>query len=293
MPRISDKRIGEYLQTAFKIIIEQGGSYPIRQIQKQMEQILVFDDYEKQVFEKSGYIRWQAIMHLFSINAKKAGWLRKQKGTWYVTDEGRQALELEPEKFIEIANIKYREWAESRDIITEKDETESPQNSIIVSYEQAQAEAREELKNYINAIDPYEFQELVAALFRGMGYYTPFVAPRGPDGGIDIVAYKDPIGAESPRIKIQVKHRQNTKVSRQEIASFKGDMQGEGCVGVIVSTGGFTEDSIAEIRRADKHIEKVDLERFIDLWEEYYNKLSDEDKQLLPLRKISFLAPEE
>jgi len=40
-------------------------------------------------------------------------------------------------------------------------------------------------------------------------------------------------------------------------------------------------------------MEKIDLDDFIDLWEGHYNKLSDEDKALLPLRKISFLAPEE
>ena len=70
-------------------------------------------------------------------------------------------------------------------------------------------------------------------------------------------------------------------------------LQGEGYVGIIVSTGGFSPDALSEIRRASKHIEAIDLERFIDMWEEHYNKLSDEDKDLLPLRNISFLAPEE
>ena len=27
------------------------------------------------------------------------------------------------------------------------------------------------------------------------GYYTPFVAPKGKDGGIDLIAYQDPLGA--------------------------------------------------------------------------------------------------
>ena len=126
-----------------------------------------------------------------------------------------------------------------------------------------------------------------------MGYFTPFVALPGPDKGIDIVAYKDPIGAELPRIKVQVKHRSDTKVSRQEVAAFIGDLQGEGYVGVIVSTGGFSPEALNEIRKSSRHIEKVDFERFIDLWEEHYNKLSDEDKILLPLRKISFLSPKE
>ena len=25
-------------------------------------------------------------------------------------------------------------------------------------------------------------------------YYTPFIAPKGKDGGVDIIAYRDPLG---------------------------------------------------------------------------------------------------
>lgn len=293
MRKISYKRIGEYLQTALKIAVEHGGSYPIRQILEEMERCLNFDEYEKAIYEKSGYIRWQSILHFYSIDVTKAGWLRKHKGIWYATEEGKKALELEPEKFIEIATTKYREWAESRELVKEKEEPEIIQSSITTSYEQAQSVSREEIKSFIKNLNPYDFQDIVAALFRGMGYYTPFVAPPGPDGGIDIIAYKDPIGAELPRIRIQVKHRPETKVNRSEVAALIGDLQGEGYVGVIVSTGGFSPDALNEIRKASKHIEEIDLERFIDLWEEYYDKLSDEDKVLLSLRKISFLAPED
>ena len=35
-----------------------------------------------------------------------------------------------------------------------------------------------------------------------MGNYIQSVAPRGKDGGIDIVAYVDPLGAQTPRIKL-------------------------------------------------------------------------------------------
>lgn len=292
MRKISIKRIGEYMQTALKIILENGDSYPIRQIKEEMEKRLTFDEYEKEVFQKSGYIRWQSMMHFYSISLVKAGWLRKYKGAWYITEEGKKKLELDPEKFIEEAEKKYWEWANSRQLIRneEHDEVQEP---IATSYEQAQAAAREEIKDFIKKLNPYDFQDLVAALFRGMGYYTPFVAPKGPDGGIDIVAYKDPIGAELPRIRIQVKHRIDTKVGRAEVASLNSDLQKEGYIGIIVSSGGFSNDALNEIRKTNKHIEKIDIEDFIDLWEKHYKKLSDEDRNLLPLREISFLAPEE
>lgn len=292
MRKLSKKRIGEYMQTVLKIILENGDSSPVRQIKEEMEKRLTFDEYEKEVYQKSGYIRWQSMMHFYSISLVKAGWLRKYKGAWYITKEGKKKLELDPEKFIEEAEQKYWKWANSRQLIKEEEHDET-QETVVTSYEQAQSTAREEIKDFVRKINPYNFQDLVAALFRGMGYYTPFIAPKGPDGGIDIVAYKDPIGAELPRIRIQVKHRIDTKVGRSEVASLNSDLQKEGYIGIIVSSGGFSKEALNEIRKTNKHIEKIDIEDFLDLWEKHYEKLSDEDKNLLPLRKISFLAPEE
>ncbi len=37
-------------------------------------------------------------------------------------------------------------------------------------------------------MNPYEFQDLVAALLKAMGYHVNYVSPPGPDRGLDIVA---------------------------------------------------------------------------------------------------------
>ena len=64
----------------------------------------------------------------------------------------------------------------------------------------------------------------------------------------------------------------------------------EGDVGIFVSTGGFTPDAKTTARSSHIHVELIDLPRFIGLWQEFYNKLTDEDKSLLPLTPIYFLA---
>ncbi len=71
---------------------------------------------------------------------------------------------------------------------------------------QIEEQAIDGIIQFINKKNPYEFQDLVAALLRAMGYYTPFISPKGKDGGIDIIAYQDPLGTKTPRIKVQVKH---------------------------------------------------------------------------------------
>jgi len=66
-----------------------------------------------------------------------------------------------------------------------------------------------------------------------------------------------------------------------------------GDIGLIVSSGGFTSEAEREIRSSGKHIETMDLERVITLWQEHYDKLSQAGRALLPLVKVFFLAPAE
>jgi restriction system protein len=60
-----------------------------------------------------------------------------------------------------------------------------------------------EISRYLAEMPPYDFQELVAVLLRAMGYHVSYVSPRGPDQGLDIIAFTDPLGATGPRIKVQ------------------------------------------------------------------------------------------
>ena len=69
---------------------------------------------------------------------------------------------------------------------------------------------------------PYEFQDMVAALLHAMGYFTPFVAPKGKDGGVDVLAFHDPLGATIPRVKVQVKHTPSSSVSVEVVRRLSG-----------------------------------------------------------------------
>ena len=72
-----------------------------------------------------------------------------------------------------------------------------------------------------------------------------------------------------------------------------GLLQKEGDVGIFVSTGGFSSDARTAARSSHIHVELIDLNRFIGLWQEFYDKLTDEDKSLLPLRPIYLLGAAE
>lgn len=278
---------------AFQILKEKGGQAPGREVIAEVEKRVDLNDWAKATYEKSGYIRWQSILHFFSIDCIKAGYLVKKKGVWYLTPEGDNALKLGQVGLLKAATDAYWKWKDENrptEAVEDQDVSDEGQQGQEATIHEIEQLAIEGLKKQINFKNPYEFQELVAALLRGMGYYTPFVAPQGKDGGIDVIAYRDPLGTISPRIKVQIKHRESS-ATVQEVRQLMGLLQKDGDVGMFVSSGGYTPDAKSTARGSHVHVELIDFDRFISLWQEFYPKLTDEDKSLLPLMPIYFYAP--
>lgn len=285
----------EVIFTAFQVLKENDGELAGNKVLEEVGKRANLDDWAKATYEKSGYIRWQSILHFFTIDCIKAGFLIKKKGIWYLTKDGEDAMELGRKKLFDKAIEKYKEWAEKNqkkeispsepnDELLEKSEKSS--ESLL---EEAERNSYQSISDAVFNMDAYEFQDLCAALLRGMGYYVTFVASKGKDGGIDIIAQKDPLGVQKPRVKIQVKHRENTKVTPQELRELKGLLSKEEDIGVFIAIAGFTNDAKKEFRNSNPHIELIDLENFIELWKEFYSKMQEEDKNLLPIIPVYFL----
>ena len=126
---------------------------------------------------------------------------------------------------------------------------------------------------------------------RGSGVLS-WVSPPGPDRGIDIVAYTDPLGATGPRIKAQVKRRAD-KSNVDGIRAFLAVL-GPHDVGIFISTAGFTSDAERAVRsQENRRITLIDMEKLFDLWVEHYASIADSDKSLMPIVPVYFLASRE
>lgn len=299
MADVTRRRTGEMLRKLFEMLMGQPDGMQAKDALAALASSMQLTPYEAGNYSAGGR-RFERIVRFATVDTVKAGWLLKSKGRWFVTDAGRKAFAqyLDPESFYKEACRLYHQWRTSNpptDAGTDAVDTEGAGDvagrEVTQTFEEAEERAWVEVEQYLKQMPPYEFQDMVGALLVAMGYHVSWTAPPGKDGGIDILAFSDPLGTRPPRIKVQVKRHQQT-VSVDGLRSFLAVL-GDEDVGIFVNTGGFTKDAQDEARTQPKRkITLVDLERLYDLWVEYYGKLDEKGRRFLPLRPIYFLAPE-
>ena len=283
------------LYAVMKEMSRRGGSMPAKELYPFVNENVQLTEWEKEPAGKMKYIRWTNSFQFYSIDYQKAGFIVKKNGNWYLTPEGEAILKKSPEEVMTIANDAYHEWRR----LNPKDENpegeptdETAENDNSRNLDLLESDAREGIRKYIVSKSPYEFQDMVAALLRAMKYYTPFVAPKGKDGGIDIIAYLDPLGAQTPRIKVQVKHKPDTAIPASDVRALLGILKA-GDIALFVTSGTYSADAKQAASGGNNFIRLIDGDEFIQMWQEYYDKMSDDDKNMLPLKRISFLGNNE
>lgn len=291
---ITKQRTGELIRGVFAILLPHQEGLPAKEVLERLTTSV-----PPTVFEESTYPgrpnvrRYEKIVRFSTIGPVKAGWMMKNRGLWALTQEGRKAYErfTAPAEFIKESDRLYRQWANQQP--DAEDDAEVPAASganAATTLEEAEEAAWAEIEAHLAGMNPYDFQSLVAGLLVGMGYHVAWVAPPGPDRGVDIIAHSDPLGITGPRIKVQVK-RSDDRMSVKEIRSFMA-LLADGDVGLFVSKGGFTKDAEEEARYQEKRrLMLVDLRRFFELWIEHYASIPELQRRLLPLRPVHFLVP--
>lgn len=162
-----------------------------------------------------------------------------------------------------------------------------PDDEIADPYADVPTAAIERIKDLLSAISPREMEELVAGILRAMGYKTQ-VSPVGADRGKDIVASPDGFGFETPRIIVEVKHR-NGQMGSQQIRSFLGGRHKDDR-GLYVSTGGFSKDALYEAERAAVPLTLWNLDTLVRTLVEHYEATDNETKRIVPLKRLYWPA---
>lgn len=293
MEKIGPLRSGEMIQAILRVLAD-GGLMKGQEVVDGVRQILPPTEFEQGEYEsRPGKPRFDTIIRFKTIGPVKAGWMTKGRSGWQITDEGRAAIEqfADPNQMWDESNAAYRRWAADQPEVLDGSDTDVSETvAFAVTIEQAEETAWTEIEAHVRSMPPYEFQNLVSALLKAMGYHVPWVSPPGKDGGIDIVAYTDALGALGPRIKVQVKRHNSGSIGAADLRSFLA-VVGQQDVGIYVSTNGFSVDAQREARAQEtRRIMLIDLERLVELWIKHYENLSDVDQAMLPVRPVHFLA---
>jgi restriction system protein len=287
---ITRERTGHLLQTLFRVLLSHPDGIQAREALEAVAAQIELTEHEAGEYETGGR-RFDKILRFATVDAVKAGWMTKNKGIWNITEVGQEALEsiTNPEEFYREATRLYRKWREAQPDEEAIDESTQDKEASI-TLEEAEEQAWREISNYLENIDPYDLQDLVASLLEAMGYHVNWISPPGKDAGLDILAFTDPLGTKPPRIKVQVKRRKDS-IGVEELRSFLA-LVNEDDVGIYVTTGGYSKDAMDLARHQERRrVMLIDRQRLVELWIEYQDKVSPDKRNALPLRPIYFLAP--
>jgi len=127
-----------------------------------------------------------------------------------------------------------------------------------------------------------DFEEVVASVFRAMGYTA--ITQRGThDLGADVIAHPDPLGVQPPRLKIQAKSGTGS-VGAPAVKQLRG-ICNEGEKAILISLGSFSNDAL-HVQQNDANVVLIDGGRFVKLFLDYYEQLEPEMRHRFPLRRV-------
>ncbi len=138
------------------------------------------------------------------------------------------------------------------------------------------------LKRLAKDAKGHEFEALVAALLKTMGYHTRGVPP-GPDGGIDILASRDELGAEKPLVKVQVKSSEG-KIGDPDVSALYGKVHQDE-FGLVVALGPFTP-AAKTFAAGRPNLRLVDGAELVQLLLAHYEDLDPAWKARIPLKRV-------
>lgn len=117
MADVTRQRVGELQRGVFKILLDHPEGLPAKETISRMVQVVPPTAFEKSDYPNHpGSQRFGWMIRFATIAPVKAGWLIKEKGKWYLTEEGKKAyLKYEdPVEFRREGGRLYRQWLDKR-----------------------------------------------------------------------------------------------------------------------------------------------------------------------------------
>ena len=161
--------------------------------------------------------------------------------------------------------------------------TAGPDETVALVAEEIGSATRDfVVKQLSRDLKGHPFAQFVADLLKTMGYRTR-VSPPGADGGVDVVAYRDPLGIEPPIIKVEVKSGEGA-VGEPAVARLYGAVAA-GEFGLIVTLSTFTPQA-TKFAAGKANLRLIDGDELVSLTLAHYDELDPLYKGVIPLRRV-------
>lgn len=146
--------------------------------------------------------------------------------------------------------------------------------------------ARDRIRAFIGQnFTGHDLSRLVARVLQAEGFITE-TSPPGPDGGIDVLAGRGPLGLDTPRIVVQVKSG-TTPVGASVLRELNGVLSTQGAdQGLLVAWGGVTRTTRREQRDQFFRVRVWDAEDLMDAVFRNYDKFDEELQAELRLKRV-------
>ena len=140
------------------------------------------------------------------------------------------------------------------------------------------------IQTLMHELSGHEFEHFIAELLQAMGYKTRVTTASG-DGGIDVVAHKDPLGLEPPIIKVQCKRTLATQ-GGPNVQQLTGALApGGNELGLFVTLGAFSADA-RHIERTRQDLRLLSGPDLVELIFTHYERMSPAWQRLVPMRRV-------
>lgn len=179
---------------------------------------------------------------------KKLGLIdNSQRGVWSLTAKGHET------KSVDARDAGTITWGE---VNTDKAESKPSIEELEDLDDDSLADWHTQLLSILEGLDPSAFERICQRLLRESGFTEVEVTGRSGDGGIDGKGIIRLGGFISFPVLFQCK-RYDGNVGAREVRDFRGAMAGRASKGMLITTGGFTNDAHVEATRDG--VEPIDL----------------------------------
>jgi restriction system protein len=266
---ITDSQIAPYkalLWPSLRAVREIGDSGTIEEIVEKVIELEGFTEQQQSVVHGEGpsseieyRLAW-ARTYLKGMGAL----INSTRGVWSTTELGRQLTEeqvvsLHAEYVVELRAARRKKRIAA---------AESDVGGVSDTDIGAERDWKEQLLETLLAVPPNQFERLARRLLREAGFISATVTGKSGDGGIDgIGVYR--LSLVSFPVFFQCK-RYRGSVGAGAVRDFRGAMSGRGDKGLLITTGNFTAEAMAEATRdGAPPIDLIDGERLCDLLKDY------------------------